>query len=108
MRESPLVRENGGMTVPELAPRRTIWGVIAVWIAAALAGVAIGLFVPETWRAAWLVIALGGALILAFGVQLWYGRSHEFLFRVGASVLGAMVIMGVISAGFGLAAIIPG
>ncbi|MGP3534813.1 hypothetical protein ACTU3I_08475 [Microbacterium sp. RD1] len=96
------------MSVPELAPRRTVWGVVAVWIVSALAGVAIGVFVPEPWRAAWLTVALGGILALAFGVQLWYGRSHEFIFRVAASVLGAMIIMAVISAGFGLAAIIPG
>jgi hypothetical protein len=102
------VRDNDGMAVPELAPRRTIGGVIAVWIAAALASVAIGIFVPEDWRAAWLLVGLGGALVLAFAVQLWYGRSQQFIERVAASVLGALLVMGVISAGFGLAALIPG
>lgn len=96
------------MTVPELAPRRTIWGVLAVWLVAALAGVAIGVFVPESWRSAWLIVGLGGALVLSFAVQLWYGRSQDFLVRVAASVLGAMLVMAVISAGFGLAAVVPG
>jgi CDP-diglyceride synthetase len=96
------------MSVPELAPRRTVWGVLAVWIVAALAGVAIGIFVPEEWRAAWLAVALGGTVCLSFGVQLWYGRSQEFIVRVAASVLGATIVMAVISAGFGLAAIVPG
>ncbi|MFJ6652839.1 hypothetical protein ACIQLJ_08605 [Microbacterium sp. NPDC091313] len=96
------------MSVPELAPRRTVWGVIAVWIAAALAGIAIGVFVPEDWRTSWLVVALGGSVVVSFVVQLWYGRSQEFIVRVAASVLGAMVVMAVISAGFGLAAIVPG
>lgn len=96
------------MSIPELAPRRTIGGVIAVWIASAVAGVAIGIFVPEEWRPAWLVVALGGALVLAFAVQLWYGRSQQFIERVAASGLGALLVMGVISAGFGLASIIPG
>jgi CDP-diglyceride synthetase len=95
------------MTVPELAPRRTVWGVLAVWIVAALTGVAIGIFVPEDWRAAWLIVALGACVVLSFGIQLWYGRSQEFLVRVAASALGAMLVMAVISAGFGLAAIIP-
>lgn len=96
------------MTVPELAPRRTIWGVLAVWIVAALTGIAIGVFVPEEWRSAWLIVGLGGCLVLSFAVQLWYGRSQDFLVRVAASVLGAMVVMAVISAGFGLAAVVPG
>jgi hypothetical protein len=96
------------MPAPELAPRRTIGGVIAVWVVAALGAVAIGIFVPEDWRAAWLTVGLGGCLVLAFAVQLWYGRSQQFIERIAASVLGAMLVMGVVSAGFGLAAIIPG
>lgn len=96
------------MTVPELAPRRTVWGVLAVWIVAALTGIAIGIFVPEEWRAAWLTVALGACLVLSFAIQLAYGRSQEFLVRVAGSVLGAMLVMAVISAGFGLAAVVPG
>lgn len=96
------------MVTPELAPRRTVGGVIAVWVVAALAGVAIGLFVPEDWRAAWITVGLGLSLLLAFAIQLVGGRSHGFTERVAASVLGAMLVMGVVSLGFGLAAIIPG
>jgi hypothetical protein len=96
------------MSVAELTPKRTVWGVIAVWIVAALTGIAIGVFVPEDWRAAWLTVGLGGIVVLSFGVQLWYGRSQEFIVRVAASSLGGMIVMGVISAGFGLAAIVPG
>lgn len=96
------------MSVPELAPRRTVWGVMGVWAAAAVLGICIGLFVPEGWRAAWITVGLGGCLVLSFAVQLWYGRSQDFIVRVAASVLGAMVVLAVISAGFGLAAIIPG
>jgi CDP-diglyceride synthetase len=101
------VRDNGRMPAPELAPRRTVGGIVAVWVVAAVAGVAIGVLVPEDWRAAWLLVALGGCLVLSFAVQLWYGRSQQFIERVAASVLGALVVLGVISAGFGLAAIIP-
>jgi len=95
------------MSVPELAPRRTIGGVIAVWIAAALAGIAIGVFAGEDWRGAWLVIALGGSLLASFAIQLWYGRSQQFIERVAASVLGALLVLAIISAGFGLAEIVP-
>lgn len=96
------------MATPELAPRRTFGGVIAVWVFAAVLGVAIGVFVPEEWRAAWLTVGLGGCLVLAFAVQLWFGRSQGFTERVAASVLGALLVLGVISLGFGLAAVVPG
>ena len=102
------MRDNGPVTTPELAPRRTFGGVIAVWVVAALIGISIGLFVPEVWRAAWLTVGLGGCLVLAFAIQLWYGRSQGFTERVAASVLGALLTMGVISLGFGLSAIVPG
>ncbi|MHC2998745.1 hypothetical protein [Microbacterium sp. HJ5] len=96
------------MAVPELAPRRTIGGIVAVWVVAAVVGVVVGLFAADEWRAQWLAVGLGGCLILAFAVQLWSGRSQGFTERVAASCLGALVVMGVISLGFGLAAIVPG
>ena len=100
--------ENGIVTVLELAPRRTFGGVIAVWVIAGVIGVSIGLFVAEDWRAAWLTVGLGGCLVLAFAIQLWFGRSQGFTERVAASVLGALLVMGLISLGFGLSAIVPG
>jgi hypothetical protein len=102
------VRDNGAVTTPDLAPRRTFGGVIAVWVFAALLGVVIGIFASEAWRAAWLTVGLGACLVLAFTVQLWFGRSQGFTQRVAASVLGALLAMGVISLGFGLASIVPG
>jgi hypothetical protein len=101
------VRENGAMPALEIAPRRAVFGVVAVWAVAALIGVAIAVFVPLDWRAAWLLVGLGGCLALSFAVQLWYGRSQQFIERVAAGVLGSLVILGVISLGFGLAAIVP-
>ncbi len=98
----------GGVSVPELAPRRTFGGIVAVWIFAALAGIAVGAFVPAEWRAAGLTVALGASLLLAFVVQLAYGRSQGFTERVAASILGAFLVLGTISLGFGLAAVVPG
>lgn len=102
------MRDNGPVATPELAPRRTFGGVIAVWVIAALVGIAIGLFTPPEWRAAWLTVGLGGCLVVAFGIQLWFGRSQGFTERVAASVLGALLVLGVISLGFGLSSIVPG
>lgn len=96
------------MVVPELAPRRTIGGIVAVWVVAALIAIAVGLLSDAEGRGAWLGIGLGGCLIVAFAIQLWSGRSQGFTERVAASVLGAAVVIGVISLGFGLAAIVPG
>jgi hypothetical protein len=96
------------MAIPELVPRRTVGGLIAVWVAAAIIGVVIGVFVPPESRAAWLAVGLGGCLILAFAIQLWAGRSQGFTQRVAASILGALFVLGIISLGFGLATIVPG
>lgn len=82
-------------------------GIIAVWIVAAVVGVLIGIVAHPDMRAAWLAVGLGGCLILAFGVQLGAGRSQGFTQRVAASVLGAMIVLGLVSLGFGLAALVP-
>ncbi|MEV8250471.1 hypothetical protein AB0O87_06060 [Microbacterium sp. NPDC076768] len=95
------------MTDPALAPRNAFVGVIVVWAAAFLATVAIGIFVPEEWRVPWLLVGFGGAVLLSFAVQLWYGRTQGFIFRVASSVTGALLLMGLVSIGFGLAALIP-
>ncbi|WP_127819128.1 hypothetical protein [Microbacterium sp. CPCC 204701] len=95
------------MAVPELAPRRTFGGIVVVWVVAAVLAVVIGVFATPDWRAAWLGVGLGGCLILAFAAQLWSGRSQGFTERVAASIFGAVLVMGVISLGFGLAAVVP-
>ena len=105
---APGVGHNGAVAIPELAPRRTFGGVVAVWLVAAVVAVVIGLFVADDQRAAWLAVGLGGCVVLAFAIQLGYGRSQGFTERVAASALGALVVMGIISLGFGLAAIVPG
>lgn len=96
------------MSFPDLAPRRTIGGVVAVWVLAAVLGVAVGVLVPAEWRAQWATVALGVCVIVAFAIQLWYGRSQAFIQRVAASVLGALVVLGLITAGFGLAMLVAG
>jgi hypothetical protein len=95
------------MAAPVLAPRRATGGVVTVWVVAALVGLAVGIFVPSDWRAAWLVVGMGGCLVLAFVIQLAYGRSQGYIQRVAISILGALLVMGVISLGFGLAALVP-
>jgi hypothetical protein len=101
------MRNNGVMTEPALAPRNAFVGVIVVWATAFVVTVAIGIFVPEEWRVPWMLVGFGGVVLLSFAVQLWYGRTQGFIFRVASSVTGALLLMGLISIGFGLAALIP-
>ena len=96
------------MAAPELVPRRTIGGVIAVWVVAAIVGIAVGVFIGPESRVVWLIVALALCLVLSFGVQLSYGRSQGFTERVAASVLGSLLVLGLISLGFGLATVVPG
>ena len=89
----------------EPAPRVRIGGVIVVWIGALAIGVLIGLLTPVGQRAAWLTIGLAGSLVLSFAVQLWAGRAEGFISRVALSMVGSLVVLGIISAVFGVAAL---
>jgi len=96
------------MPEPALAPRSPLSGVVVVWAAALVAAVVIGIFVPGQWRVQWLLVGFGGAILLSFALQLWYGQTKGFIFRIAASVTGALLLLGVVSAGFALAALVPG
>lgn len=93
------------MSEPALAPRNAFHGVIAVWIVSLVTAVVLGIVLPEQARVDWLLIAFGGIVLLAFAVQLGYALAKGFIIRVATSVLGALVLMGLVSAAFGLAAL---
>lgn len=97
------MRHNGGVTAPEIAPRRSMTGVIVVWVLAAVAAVLVGILAPEDWRAAWMGVGMGIVVPVAFAVQLWSGRSQGFIQRVALSVIGGLLVMGFIGVGLGLA-----
>ena len=99
--------DNGDMSEPALAPRNAFVGVFVVWAVAFLASITVGIFVPEDWRVSWLLVVFGGLVLLSFAVQLWYGSTQGFIFRVACSVIGALVLTGLIAVGFGVAALIP-
>ena len=101
------MRKNGDMSEPALAPRNAFTGVIAVWATAFVGSIVIGIFAPEEWRIPWMLVGFGAVVLLSFAVQLWYGRTQGFIFRVASSVTGALLLMGIISVGFGLTALIP-
>ncbi len=97
------MRKNEGVTATEIVPRTRIAGVLVVWAAAVAVALAIGILAEPEWRGAWLLVGLGVCFFLSFAVQLAYGRSQGFILRISASVLGAMVVMGLLGAGFALA-----
>ncbi|WP_431803284.1 hypothetical protein [Microbacterium sp. bgisy203] len=94
------------MSVPGLAPRGGFAEIVAVWIAAAVVTVAIALAAPAPQRAEWLPLGLAACVILAFVIQLARGHAEGFLRRVAASVLGALVVMGLVSLGLALASLV--
>ena len=96
------------MTVPDPARRRTLGSIVTVWAIAATIAIIVGIVAAPDARAAWLGVGLGGCVVAAFAVQLLHARPRGFIERVAASVLGAALVMGVISLGFGLAALVPG
>ncbi|WP_417561896.1 hypothetical protein [Microbacterium sp.] len=89
----------------ELPARAAIGSAVAVWVVAALMGLAVGVFAPVGQRAGWVSLSLGGCLVLSFAVQLWIGRPHGFIARVALSLLGAFVVLGIIAGVFGLIAV---
>lgn len=90
------------MSAPTLAPRSPRLGVGVVWAVALVIAVVIGIVSPVSQRGDWLCVGLGFILILSFAIQVFGGRAKGFIARISASVLGALVVMGIVSVGFGL------
>jgi len=90
--------DNGGMSAPELVPRRPLGGIVGVWIGTAVAGLAVVFFVPAAWQIAWVTVVLGLAFVAAFVVQLAYGRPQRFIQRIALTVVGSLLILGLITA----------
>ncbi|VXB94197.1 Aconitase A [Microbacterium sp. 8M] len=97
--------DNGPMADPVLAPRSPFVGLVVTWAVAAVAAILIGIFAPAALLMTWYVIGFGLCVLLSFTVQLSRGETRGFILRVSAGCLGALLVMGVISAGFGIAAL---
>ena len=66
---------------------------VAVWIAATLGAVAVGLFAADSFLT-WLPVVLAGCALLTFVVQLALKRKEGLVTRMIASIAGAVVIIG--------------
>lgn len=90
------------MSEPMLAPRSPIWGLAITWAFGLVAAVAVGIVVPVEHKMLWFLIAFGFAVLVAFVVQLVRGEKDGFILRTAAGALGALLVMAVVSAGFGV------
>lgn len=93
------------MADPVLAPRSPFVGLVVTWAAAAAGAILIGLLAPDALLMTWYVIGFGVCVLLSFAVQLFRGETQGFILRVSAGSLGALLVMGIVSAGFGIAAL---
>ena len=72
-----------------------ILSVLPVWVASAIAAVIIGAVAAPEKYVTWLAIALAGAVIVTFVIQVAIHRKEGFLLRVFASVGGSVVVLAV-------------
>lgn len=97
--------DNGRMADPVLAPRSPFVGLVVTWAVAAVGAILIGVVAPDDLLMTWYAIGFGICVLLSFAVQLFRGETRGFILRVSAGSLGALLVMGIVSAGFGVAAL---
>ncbi|GAA4486550.1 hypothetical protein [Microbacterium panaciterrae] len=90
---------------PALAPRSPLVGLVVTWAVAAIGAIVIGIFAPDRTMMTWYIIGFGICVLLSFAVQLVRGETKGFILRVAAGSLGALLVMGLFSVGFGVASL---
>ncbi len=70
--------------------------VVPVWVAALLGAVAVALFAPAA-PLTWIPVAMAGAVLLTFVIQLGLSRKEGLVDRIVASLGGAVVILALAS-----------
>lgn len=71
---------------------------LPVWILVILCAVLIGLFSPADDYLTWLPIVFAGAVLGAFATQLAIQKKEGFVFRVMATITGALIALAAASA----------
>src|SRR5690606_33716950 len=84
--------KNSDMTGNAEHGRAGFYAVIAVWLLAAIVGLAVGLGFEQSERGLWLVLGFALVIVVTFVVQLLHGRAEGFIWRIAASSAGAVVI----------------
>jgi hypothetical protein len=85
------------------------WGSIAsVWALAVVGVVLVLLFSTGDSRFSWLSLALAGCCLTTFVIQLSTHRKVGFIDRVGASIAGALIVIGGTGVWLSLASLLGG
>ena len=79
------------------------FSVLPVWVVSVGAAVIIAATSAPGQQVTWLAIALAGAVIATFFIQLAIQRKEGFVVRAMASIGGSVVVLGIASAVFALA-----
>ncbi len=80
-----------------------LFSVLPVWVASLAAAVVIAVTSAPGTAVTWLAIALAGAVIATFFIQLGIQRKEGFVVRAMASIGGSVVVLAVASGIFALA-----
>ncbi len=78
-----------------LSPATRWSSIIAIWVVAVLCIVAIGVFSPVAEYDSWLALALAGCTVGSLCIQLGTQEKRGFVDRLSASVVGALILLGV-------------
>ncbi len=81
------------------------FSVLPVWVASLAAAAVIAVTSAPGQQVTWLAIALAGAVIVTFFIQLGIQRKDGFVVRAMASIGGAVVILAIASGIFALLAV---
>ena len=81
-----------------LTPSLRWTSIVAVWAAAVVFAVVIGVVSDPHAYASWLALALAGCVVGALGAQLATQEKDGFVDRLAASLVGAFVILGIAGA----------
>jgi hypothetical protein len=73
------------------------WSIAPVWVLAIVAVVIIGLATSSDDHLTWIGVALAGATILTFAIQLGIQKKEGFVLRAMTSIGVTVVILGVAS-----------
>jgi hypothetical protein len=68
--------------------------IIPVWLLALVLAIVVAVLAPTEGPARWLPVSLALTSFVAFAVQLGIRRKEGFVFRVMASITGAVVVLG--------------
>ena len=71
------------------------WSVLPVWVLSIVAAIAIVMLAPTGAQYTWLGLALAGAVILTFTIQLASQQPQGFVNRAMASIAGAVVVVAI-------------